>query len=51
MVYSDNGRLYHIDVAPGEVGKYVILPETPRDAPLSQSILTMRSSLQTSENT
>ena len=28
MVYSDNGRLYHIDVAPGEVGKYVILPET-----------------------
>lgn len=30
MVYSDNGRLYHIDVAPGEVGKYVILPGDPK---------------------
>lgn len=30
MVYSDNGRLYHIQVAPGEVGKYVILPGNPK---------------------
>lgn len=30
MVYSDNGRLYHIDVALGEVGKYVILPGDPK---------------------
>ena len=30
MLYSDNGRLYHIDVAPGEVGKYVILPGDPK---------------------
>ena len=30
MVYSDNGKLYHIQVAPGEVGKYVILPGNPK---------------------
>lgn len=30
MVYSDDGRLYHINVAPGEVGKYVILPGDPK---------------------
>ncbi|MBQ9064399.1 MAG: uridine phosphorylase [Blautia sp.] len=30
MLYSDNGRLYHIQVAPGEVGKYVILPGDPK---------------------
>ncbi len=30
MVYSDDGRLYHIQVAPGEVGKYVILPGDPK---------------------
>ena len=30
MVYSNDGRLYHIHVAPGEVGKYVILPGDPK---------------------
>lgn len=30
MVYSSNGKAYHIDVAPGEVGKYVILPGDPK---------------------
>ena len=30
MVYSDDGRLYHIQVAPGEVGRYVILPGDPK---------------------
>lgn len=30
MVYSNDGRLYHIQVAPGEVGKYVILPGDPK---------------------
>lgn len=30
MVYSDNGKAYHIQVAPGEVGKYVILPGDPK---------------------
>lgn len=30
MVYSDDGRAYHIHVAPGEVGKYVILPGDPK---------------------
>lgn len=30
MLYSDNGKLYHIQVAPGEVGKYVILPGDPK---------------------
>lgn len=27
--YSEDNRLYHIQVAPGEVGKYVILPGDP----------------------
>ena len=27
--YSEHNRLYHIQVAPGEVGKYVILPGDP----------------------
>ena len=30
MVYSNDGKLYHIQVAPGEVGKYVILPGDPK---------------------
>lgn len=30
MVYSDNGRAFHIDVAPGEVGKYVLMPGDPK---------------------
>lgn len=30
MVYSDDGKLYHIQVAPGEVGRYVILPGDPK---------------------
>ena len=30
MLYSTNGRLYHIQVAPGEVGRYVILPGDPK---------------------
>lgn len=30
MVYSEDGRAYHIQVAPGEVGKYVILPGDPK---------------------
>ncbi len=30
LVYSDDGRLYHIQVKPGEVGKYVILPGDPK---------------------
>lgn len=30
MVYSNDGKLYHINVAPGEVGKYVILPGDPK---------------------
>ena len=30
MVYSEDGRAYHIKVAPGEVGKYVILPGDPK---------------------
>lgn len=30
MVYSNDGRAYHIHVAPGEVGKYVILPGDPK---------------------
>ena len=30
MVYSTDGRAYHIQVAPGEVGKYVILPGDPK---------------------
>ena len=30
MVYSNDGRLYHIHVAPEEVGKYVILPGDPK---------------------
>ncbi len=29
MVYSNDGKLYHIQAAPGEVGKYVILPGDP----------------------
>lgn len=28
--YSESERLYHIDVAPGEVGRYVILPGDPK---------------------
>lgn len=28
--YSESDKLYHIDVAPGEVGKYVILPGDPK---------------------
>ena len=30
MLYSDNGRFYHIQVAEGEVGRYVILPGDPK---------------------
>ena len=30
MLYSDNGRFYHIQVAPGEVGRYVIMPGDPK---------------------
>lgn len=30
MVYSNDGRLYHIQAAPGEVGKYVLLPGDPK---------------------
>lgn len=30
MVYSNDGKLYHIRIAPGEVGKYVILPGDPK---------------------
>ncbi len=30
MNYSEDNRLYHIQVAPGEVGKYVILPGDPK---------------------
>ena len=30
MVYSTDGRAYHIQVAPGEVGRYVILPGDPK---------------------
>lgn len=30
MVYSDNGRAFHIDVAPGDVGKYVLMPGDPK---------------------
>jgi uridine phosphorylase len=30
MVYSNDGKLYHIQVAPGQVGKYVILPGDPK---------------------
>lgn len=30
MVYSNDGKLYHIHVAPGEVGRYVILPGDPK---------------------
>ena len=28
--YSDTGRAFHIDVAPGEVGKYVLMPGDPK---------------------
>ncbi len=28
--YSESERMYHIDVAPGEVGRYVILPGDPK---------------------
>lgn len=28
--YSETNRMYHIDVAPGDVGKYVILPGDPK---------------------
>ena len=30
MVYSSDGKCYHIQVAPGEVGRYVILPGDPK---------------------
>ena len=30
MVYSTDGKLYHINVAPGDVGRYVILPGDPK---------------------
>ena len=30
MVYSHDGRMYHIQVAKGEVGRYVILPGDPK---------------------
>ena len=30
LVYSNDGKLYHIQVAPGEVGRYVILPGDPK---------------------
>ncbi len=30
MVYSDNNKLYHIQVGPGDVGRYVILPGDPK---------------------
>jgi len=30
MLYSDNGRFYHIQVAPGQVGRYVIMPGDPK---------------------
>ena len=30
MVYSNDGKLYHIQVAPGDVGRYVILPGDPK---------------------
>lgn len=30
MVYSNDGKLYHIQTAPGEVGRYVILPGDPK---------------------
>lgn len=29
MVYSENNRQYHIDLAPGDVGRYVFLPGDP----------------------
>ena len=29
LVYAQGNREYHIDVAPGEVGRYVILPGDP----------------------
>ncbi|MDO4648729.1 MAG: uridine phosphorylase [Eubacteriales bacterium] len=29
-VYSEDGKLYHIQVKPGDVGKYVILPGDPK---------------------
>ena len=30
MVYSENGRTYHTNTAPGEIGRYVILPGDPK---------------------
>ena len=30
MKYSQNNKEYHIDVAKGEVGKYVIMPGDPK---------------------
>ncbi len=30
MVYSDDGKAYHIQAAPGEIGRYVILPGDPK---------------------
>ena len=29
MVYSTDGKAYHIQVAAGEIGRYVILPGDP----------------------
>ena len=29
LVYAEGNREYHIGVAPGEVGRYVILPGDP----------------------
>lgn len=46
MVYSDNGRAFHIDVAPGEVGKYVLMPGDQRDVRRLPSILMIRYRLQ-----
>ena len=30
MIYSEGAKEYHIDVAKGEVGRYVILPGDPK---------------------
>ncbi len=33
MHYADNGKQYHTQVGPGDVGKYVILPGDPKRCP------------------
>lgn len=39
---GEEGLQYHLQIRPGDVGRYVIMPGDQRDVQRSQNILTMQ---------